>query len=213
MKQLMRKWLSYPFVYAVKGILKLILWTCRVEVTGLKQLVETASKNPTILMLWHNRLILLPELLYQNAGQFTYCALISRSRDGELVSILAHSYANGRTLRVAHHARHQALTSMILRLKTQNDVMVITPDGPRGPKYKVKPGIVVAAQEAKASIIPVSWTADRLWRLNSWDRMQIPKPFSRIQVVFGEPLIITGSEQLETSTEMLANTLHDLDTK
>lgn len=205
-----RNWLSYPFVYLAKAFLRLVLFTCRIEVQGVEELKRVASQDRCILMLWHNRLTILPEILLKNAPQFIYCAFVSNSRDGELLAILANSYKHGRTLRVPHNARHQALSQMIKQLKQNHEVMIVTPDGPRGPRYQVKPGIVVAAQESSAYIIPFSWSANNFWQLKSWDQLRFPKPFTRIQATFGAPILIDNTMPIDTATDYLQDSLQSI---
>ncbi|NOT63857.1 MAG: hypothetical protein HOP19_26885, partial [Acidobacteria bacterium] len=61
-----------------------------------------------------------------------------------------------------------------------------TVDGPRGPQYEAKPGAVMLAAKSGAALLPFSISLDRCWRLRSWDRLEIPKPFARVVVVIGE---------------------------
>jgi lysophospholipid acyltransferase (LPLAT)-like uncharacterized protein len=189
-----RRWLSYPIAYLSKFSIRLLLRTCRIEITGLGQFIDIASKERCILMLWHNRIGIVSEILYQYAPQFIYSAFISQSRDGEPLAILAKSYPSGRAIRVSHNARHQALKEAIDHLKHERNVIIFTPDGPKGPKYEVKPGIAFAAKEVDALIIPFSWQANAYWEFNTWDRFRLPKPFSRIQVTWGNPLSIAEEE-------------------
>jgi lysophospholipid acyltransferase (LPLAT)-like uncharacterized protein len=183
-----RRWLSYLFAYSAKAAMRLIMRTCRVEIQGLDKFVAAAQQHPCILMLWHNRLVVISEVLNAFAPQFIYTAFISKSRDGEPLALLAQSYKSGRALRVPHNGRHRALNQMIDRLKIKREIMLITPDGPRGPRYEIKPGIVMAARESAAKVIPFSWNGSRVWTLNTWDGMLVPKPFSTIKVTFGESL-------------------------
>jgi lysophospholipid acyltransferase (LPLAT)-like uncharacterized protein len=67
--------------------------------------------------------------------------------------------------------------------------LAITPDGPRGPRHAFAPGALLAAFRAKAALIPIVAHVDRKWQLGSWDRFEIPKPFARITVVYGTPVI------------------------
>ena len=139
-------------------------------------------------MLWHNRLALVAEALTAKANDFTYNAFISNSRDGEPLALFAKSYPNGNIIRVHHQARHQALREMIACLQQKREIILITPDGPRGPRYKIKPGITLAAKQAQAWIVPFTWEADSFWELNTWDKFRIPKPFTTIVFKWGRPL-------------------------
>jgi lysophospholipid acyltransferase (LPLAT)-like uncharacterized protein len=198
-----RDGLPYPFVYLGKGLLRLLLWTCRIEIKGLTAFLQHAQNHKTILLLWHNRLLVLPELLQRYGSQCNYCAFISNSRDGELIAILTKSYPIGRVLRVPHDGRHQALATLIRQLREAQEVMVITPDGPRGPLYQVKAGVVLAAQATGASVVPFSWQADRYWQFNTWDKLRVPKPFARLAVHFGEPLLCERSSEADVETVRL----------
>ena len=73
--------------------------------------------------------------------------------------------------------------------------MVITPDGPRGPKHVIKPGAVYVARKSKAFLLPFSWSSSRSWKLKTWDQMEIPKPFSKVVCVFGEPFTVKESKE------------------
>lgn len=208
-----RRWILPPLVKMGKSALRLSLSTCRIEIKGGEHLIQAASENRCILMLWHNRIAVLPEVLLKMDSPFTYCAFVSQSRDGEILALLANSYKQGRALRVPHDARHQALSKMISLLREKGEVMLVTPDGPRGPRYQVKPGIVLAAKEAPAYIVPFTWSTNRFWQLRTWDKLILPKPFSRIYVIFGEPILVPKdtNQTLEEHAQVLQQTLLQLD--
>lgn len=196
------QWLPHLFAYSAKVVIRLLLLTCRYEVHGLDQFIKTAANFPCILMLWHNRLILVGEILNRFAPQFIYTAFVSNSRDGQPLSLMALSYKAGRVLRVSHNARRKALKEMISRLKKHKEVILITPDGPRGPRYILKPGVVMAARESSAKVVPFSWESDKFWQLNTWDQLRIPKPFSKITIFFGDFLTIPKQNQRKFEDEI-----------
>lgn len=195
-------WLPYFFAYTAKICVRVLLRTCRFEIHGLDHFIATAAQSPCILMLWHNRLVIVAEILSRFAPQFIYTAFVSNSRDGQSLSLLALSYKIGRVLRVPHNARPRALNQMIVRLKNHREIILITPDGPRGPCYVVKPGVVVAARETSAKVIPFSWEADRVWELSTWDKMMIPKPFSTIKITFGNSISIPKNKKSNLEKEI-----------
>ncbi len=203
----------YPAVYLAKAILKAILKTCTIHITGFENFVDTPSEKPRILMLWHNRLVILPEILHTYAPQYIYRAVISKSKDGELLAILAHSYAVGRTLRVAHNARYQALSQIISQLQQGGEVIILTPDGPRGPRYRLKPGIALAAKKGGALVVPFTWSASAFWQLKSWDKLIVPKPFSTVHITFGEPVDLQKEPErsVEGDLKELEKAMHELD--
>lgn len=185
---MLKKILPYIIAYSAKYLLKWISWTCKQRFVGNETFVDTAKHYPCIVMLWHNRLALVAEAFTKKANEFNYSAFISNSRDGEPLAILAKSYPNGNVIRVHHQARHQALREMISRLEKSREIILITPDGPRGPRYKIKPGTALAAKQANAWIVPFSWDADSFWELKTWDKFRIPKPFSTITYTWGTPI-------------------------
>lgn len=199
--------LSYPIAYFSKYCLRIILKTCRVEIEGLEEFVSTAKKEKCILMLWHNRLAVVAEVLNSHAPQFTYAAFISQSRDGEVLAILARSYKAGRTIRIAHNGKREALNTLIESLNTKREIILYTPDGPKGPAFKVKPGIIVAAKETQANIIPFSWSSTQFWSLKTWDKLMLPKPFSTIKVSFGKPMQVDPTASPEALKEELESSL------
>ncbi len=197
--KLKQRWLPFVYGYLAKFFLKILGYTCRYQIEGLDNFLAHAGKNKCILMLWHNRIVMLPEIIKRSAPTLTYAALISKSRDGEIISTFTNSFPNGKSIRVAHNAKSDAIETMVDELKSNNSVLIITPDGPRGPKYKVKTGICRVANSAKATVVPMSWQSSHFWTLKSWDKLVIPKPFSKIYAKFGEPVQLDGQEIQEGS--------------
>jgi lysophospholipid acyltransferase (LPLAT)-like uncharacterized protein len=208
-----RRWFPYIFAYSAKMAIRLLIKTCRVKIHGLDTFVKTAETSPCILMLWHSRLVLVSEILNFHAPQFIYTAFISKSRDGDPLAHLATSYPSGRALRVPHNARHLALTQLINSIKNKGEIIIITPDGPRGPKNVIKPGAVLAARETKANVFPFSWNAKRFWQLKTWDQMKIPKPFTSIDVYFGIPFKTRDGENFDNDVSLLKQALDNLEKK
>ncbi len=185
---MLKKALPYIIAYGAKYLLKLIAFTCKKKYVGADSFIATAKEHPCIVMLWHNRLALVPEAFTKKANGFNYSAFISNSRDGDPLAILAKSYPNGNAIRVHHQSRHQALREMITRLEKSREIILFTPDGPRGPRYKVKPGMAMAAKQANAWVVPFSWDAETFWELKTWDGFRIPKPFTTITFTWGTPI-------------------------
>ncbi|HRD56379.1 MAG TPA: DUF374 domain-containing protein, partial [Parachlamydiaceae bacterium] len=98
-----------------------------------------------------------------------------------------------------HDARHKALRKMINYLKHGREIVIITPDGPKGPRYQVKPGVALAARESQAKIIPFTWTASRFWQLKTWDKLLLPKPFSKIVIDLGNPISFEKDQAFDLS--------------
>lgn len=208
-KKSSRTFLAYLVAYVGQPLLRLILWTCRKEVEGLTRFVETASQHKCIVILWHNRLALVPYTFSTYTPQFIYAAFVSKSRDGEMLAVVAKSHRAGRVISVPHHARHEALREMIRRLDESREIILMTPDGPRGPRYQIKPGIALAAAASGARVVPWTWSADTCWQLKTWDGLMLPKPFSKIKITFGEPLVVPEGD-LKENTTLLQSALDNI---
>lgn len=199
--------LPFCVVHVGQFGMRVLLKTCQWNVKGLEAFCAIAEKERCILMLWHNRLAMAPFILFRYAPQFIYAAFVSKSRDGELLSAVVHSYKAGRTIRVPHNSRHQALKELIQHLKEKKEVIIITPDGPRGPRYEMKPGIALAAKETQAHVIPLDWSCNRMWELKTWDKLRIPKPFSKITISFEPALQFTNDESTEIIQQKLQSAM------
>lgn len=201
--------LPYPLGYIGKYSMKLILSTCKIEVSGLHHLEQTVG-NKTILAVWHNRISIICEFFQRYLPKRDYAAFLSKSRDGEPIARVLALYPCTTSIRVSHAMRHQALHAAINYLNTENGLLIFTPDGPKGPRYKVKPGIVHAAKETAASVIAFSWEADRFWEFKTWDKFRIPKPFSTIKIILSSPLQLDPGLDRELASAYLEQALNDL---
>ena len=186
-------------------LMKLLMRTCRIHVEGLDSFIKIAEAEKCILMLWHNRLAIIPSILSQLSPDKIFAALVSGSRDGEILSAVIESYKQGRTIKVWHQARHQALREIIRHVEERKQLVILTPDGPRGPCYEMKPGIAFAALETQAYVIPLDWEAERFWELKTWDRLRVPKPFTTIVFRFLPPFRLenAGQTSLEEAKAVL----------
>lgn len=219
-QKIKKKFLPRIIAPLAKGLLKALKWTCSIRIEGEERFRQAATTAPCIVLFWHNRLALIPEILIHIAPEYRYAALISNSRDGEWIARLTNSYPQGRSIRVPHDKRAQALQEAIKELKKGKEVLVVTPDGPRGPKYRVKPGVTLAAKKSGALVVPISWQANRFWKLKTWDGFMIPKPFSTLTIKVGEAIFLSDDtsgeskegkkSQLQQETLLLENALKNL---
>jgi len=182
-------WRSKALLLAGRGFLHLLgrTWRFRLvneaAIDGLR-----AAKKGFIFSLWHGHLL---PLLWFHRGEGVV-VLISEHRDGELVARAASSLGFGLVRGSTTRGADRALISLVRELQSGREI-AITPDGPRGPANKFAPGALVAAQRSDSFIVPTVAVADRAWRLRSWDRFMIPKPFARITIAYGEPTKVSAS--------------------
>ena len=159
------------------------LWsrTLRVELDEDSRRRLEEATGPIILVFWHNRLFVAAELYRRfRRDRTTYC-LISASRDGAwLADFMA---LNGlRAVRGSSSRRgREAMRELESRLREGCDIG-ITPDGPRGPVYSFKAGAPMLAARTGARVLLFNVAFSSAWRLRSWDRFFLPKPFSRLTV-------------------------------
>ncbi len=170
------------------GVCLLRVWerTLRYEVDDRAGILGRPVTENYIGALWHNRLLIFPLVLRRFFPDRRGAALISASRDGDLLADAIHRFeydvVRGSSSRLGASAILQ-LTDM---LASRRDV-VITPDGPRGPVYELGPGIIFLAQKSGASVLPMNLEYSHCWRLGSWDRFIIPRPFAKVRVLIGHP--------------------------
>lgn len=174
---------SRGLLFVGRVFLQMLGRTWRIRVVNGEYLRELRrSERAFIFSLWHGQLL---PLLWHHRKQGVR-VLISEHRDGELVARTAESLGYGLIRGSSTHGAERALISLVRELQAGHEV-AITPDGPRGPPTSFAPGALVAAQRSDSFILPVAASADRAWRLRSWDRFMIPKPFARVTVAYAAP--------------------------
>jgi lysophospholipid acyltransferase (LPLAT)-like uncharacterized protein len=153
--------------------------------------LDHTPNKPVIFAFWHNRLFLMPYMFqkYWKPRQRRAAVLVSASKDGEKLARVLTRFnlvcVRGSTSRRGR----EALRELARAVQDGHDVG-ITPDGPRGPRYRVQIGAVSLAQLTGATIIPVSYALSRKIALNSWDAFMIPLPFARCAVRLGAPIAV-----------------------
>ena len=170
-------------------VLRCLVFTLRLRVKHPETLRARLTAKPFIFVFWHNQLLLVPIVWnrFLNAGTRPRgLGLTSLSKDGELVALFLQHFGLG-AVRGSGNARGAgSLRELVGWLRRGHDIG-ITPDGSRGPVYEIKPGLILLAQLSGCSILPLSFEFSSRWRLKSWDRFFIPKPFSKVTFVVGEP--------------------------
>lgn len=179
------------------GYMKFLRRTMRIKYIR-KEYMErlVAEGKPFIFTFWHNRLIM---MLYGYSGKKVQ-VLISMHRDGVMTSNTLKYFGIDSIQGSSTRGGAQGLRKIILAARKGSD-LGFTPDGPKGPANKVKPGVIQAARLGRLPILPVSFGSNRKHILKSWDRMQIPKLFSRAVFVYGKPMEIKRNISKNTIDE------------
>lgn len=179
------------------GLLRLLAMTWRIRLVNAESyLALVKAGQPVIFAFWHGEML---PLLFSHFGQ-RVSLLISEHRDGEIIARIGESLGYGSVRGSTTRGAGRALLGLIRELESGSSIAV-TPDGPRGPARAFAPGALVAAQRAGAPIVPAASWANRAWRLKSWDRFLIPKPFARVTVAYGDPTYVEASSSRDAAAE------------
>ena len=170
------------------GFRLLQLWgrTLRYEIDDRAGIVGRPVTEDYVGALWHNRLLVFPLILRRFFPQRHGAALISASRDGDLLADAVQRFGYDVVRGSSSRLGASAILQLTQVLASGRDV-VITPDGPRGPAYELGPGIIFLAQKSGARVLPINLEYSRCWRLGSWDRFIVPWPFAKVRVLINRP--------------------------
>ncbi len=191
------------------------LWarTLRLQVEDPHDVVGFVRQQPAIFAIWHNRLLMLPRVFDPCFPTRQSYGLISASRDGDLIAQFIERSGYG-TIRGSSSRKGMiALRQLVETLVSGGGNVLVTPDGPRGPVYQVSQGIVFLAQKSGAPIVPIHMEYSSCWRLKSWDRFVVPRPFANLRAILGKPIHIAalvGPEQFEAEQLRLQNAMMSL---
>lgn len=168
----------------LRPLLRLLRATLRIETVGGADLqARWARGERAILSFWHNRQLMLPVVA---AGQ-PVCIMVSQHRDGDLATGVLGAWGIATVRGSATRGGVGGFLRLVDAFRRGANVVVV-PDGPRGPCYVAKPGVIHLAKAVGAPIYPMAYAADRVRRLRSWDRLLVPLPFARVTIAVGAPL-------------------------
>jgi hypothetical protein len=163
---------------------------------------DRATKR--IYCFWHKNLLAI-SYIFRNTGK---TAIVSKSKDGLIASGVArrwkHDIISGSSSRGGSAALREAL-----RVLGADRCVAVTPDGPRGPKEIVKPGVAQMAIISGAAAVAINLSVDRAWRLKSWDGFIIPKPFAALQVTLVEPIFPAKGDITDAAVELLRKSIEE----
>jgi hypothetical protein len=207
------RWHRRLVAFIVAAFLRLCIGTWRLRWKD--SAAGPDPKRPVIYCIWHNRIPLalacygFARIKWPDDGM---AAMISASRDGGLLANIVKRFGV-ETIRGSSSRRGaQALLEATTWLE-RNHSVVMTPDGPRGPVYRIKGRIIPLAKLTGRPIIPVSTFTHWKIRLKSWDRLQIPLPFTRCDVGYGDPIWVprdASEADLEALRAKLEQSMHAL---
>jgi lysophospholipid acyltransferase (LPLAT)-like uncharacterized protein len=166
-------------------------WSRVVRVIGADHIAAALARAPSFIpVYWHqHQVFCVKHLLEQRRAGLKLGFLISPSVDGEIGAMAVRNLGAEVIRGSSSHTGARALRDYYQALAHEGVSPAITPDGPRGPPWKFKPGAVLLAQLSGRPMIPLSYAASRAWKIK-WDRFVIPWPLSRIVIVVGEPVYV-----------------------
>ncbi|MFN0084757.1 MAG: lysophospholipid acyltransferase family protein [Blastocatellia bacterium] len=163
--------------------------TLKFEVRGWEHHAAVGESSPLIYCFWHNR-IPTATFFWRNRG---IVVMSSRSFDSEYIARFIQRFGYGTAKGSSTRGARAGLIQMIRAVRAGKSA-AFTVDGPHGPIYETKPGALLLAAKTGVPILPFSISLDRCWRLPSWDRIEIPKPFATAHVVIGPPIRVTDPD-------------------
>jgi lysophospholipid acyltransferase (LPLAT)-like uncharacterized protein len=207
------KWNREFFLAWLAALLaRLLFRTLRLEVIDRSRFLTQPPQEPVIMTFWHNRI---PALAvgflrhYPHRSRRGVVVLTSPSKDGDILAGVMASLGMGSVRGSSSRRGSTALRELTEKLEIGYD-LAITPDGPRGPKYSLGPGVVFLAQKTGLRILPLHARYHCAFRLKTWDSFAIPWPFSKVSILLDHYISIdpalTDLEQERLKLEHLLKT-------
>ncbi len=156
-----------------------------------------------IFSVWHQNLI--AAAFGQKAGKLVLLGSKSRTADPivRFTETLGHEVVRGSSAGGNRDKGGKAAKQAMIIKLAEHKQGAVTPDGPRGPAFKAKPGIVAMASETGLAIVPLCVKATRYWQFKSWDKIQMPKPFATLDVYYGPPIAVAADLSEEQRAALL----------
>lgn len=210
-------WLNFRLVpFLAAALAKTLSYTLRVAYEGAGPVEDLVRDDRRfILSFYHRRLVMMPQAYpFRRAtaeGERRGVAILSSdSKDGERSAATWRWFGIHAVRGTAGDRGAQALVKMIRVVKEGWD-LGITVDGPRGPRQKVKGGVLAVARKTGAWVVPVCVAYQDAWKLRTWDEMLVPRPFSRVIVRYGTPFAVAPQEEEEPFRRSLEKELDALE--
>ena len=190
-------------------LLKFIYGTNKYDVRGRDNYLDTIKKNQSVIIsVWHGQLLsILYDLRNENVN-----AVAGTHADAELISRIAISWGWNMIRGSSKEQGDIAYKSMIRCLQNSGTILFITPDGPTGPPKIPKLGIIRAAQATQSAIIPTSVFSSRRWGFTNWDTFYLEKPFGKIYIEYGKPILFDKNSDQKYCRKVLVEKMKHVET-
>ncbi|HSE92262.1 MAG TPA: lysophospholipid acyltransferase family protein [Methylomirabilota bacterium] len=194
------------------SVVRLLGRTLRLQVVGAERVRPLwEAGRPVIYAAWHGRVLMMPwasARLRRTHGARRVSVLASRSRDGELVARYAARFGVAAVRGSSSRGGAGGLRALVDAVRNGEDVALV-PDGPRGPRGRLKEGVVVLAALTGAPVVPLAIATRPARRLASWDAFLVPLPFARCALVLGQPICVPADAGRERAAKDIAQALDE----
>lgn len=188
-------WWTEPAAILGAAALWLLGRTWRIEERNAPEYEAAVGSGETVILaFWHARQL---PLAYTHRGRGVI-VLVSRSRDGELISRILARLGSG-TARGSSSRGGEAAIRELRAAAQAGRTLAVTPDGPRGPAERSKDGLTWLASQLGLRVVPLASSARDSWVLRSWDRFRIPRPFARVCIGHGAPIAVAPERDSGTA--------------
>ncbi len=198
-KEIKKSILNFLGLTVLTFIVNLVIKTYRIKIYNDDEVnkLDKSGEN-FISAFWHGRM-LIP--WYVNR-KYKIAALVSKSKDGEILTRLLKNW-NYNVVRGSSHIGGKEALNIMEKTIDEGYSFAITPDGPTGPPYKMKAGAVVLAHRKSIPLLLLGTASNRNFVFNSWDKFQVPKPFSKVSVVYSEPIYVREDSSREEINKLI----------
>ncbi len=189
------------------GTIGALFATTRVVREGVEHPARFRDRGrPVVFVFWHGQLL---PLVHYHRGE-DIVVLVSEHADGEYITRIIQRHGFGTVRGSSTRGATRGLKGLIRAARAGRD-LALTPDGPRGPTGVMKPGALAVAQATGCPIIPLAVAASSAWRMRSWDRFMIPKPFARLRIAYAPAVVVprhAGRDELDRLSSDVQDTLN-----
>ena len=197
-------------VWFSAAMIRLIGSTLRMKVDDHAKIFHHPDHPPVIIAFWHNRVGLTAYFYERYTRERTLYTFISLSRDGQFIAEIAECFGVKAVRGSSSRKGSLAALRAVRAARDPQADLAITPDGPRGPRYQIQPGLLRLAQATERPIVAVTYELSWKFELNSWDRFQVPLPFSACRLVTCGPIPVpadASEEELKAINSKIAEAL------
>lgn len=198
-KEIKKSILNFLGLTVLTFIVNLVIKTYRIKIYNDDEVNKLDKSGINFISaFWHGRM-LIP--WYVNR-KYKIAALVSKSKDGEILTRLLKNW-NYNVVRGSSHIGGKEALNIMEKTIDEGYSFAITPDGPTGPPYKMKAGAVVLAHRKSIPLLLLGTASNRNFVFKSWDKFQVPKPFSKVSVVYSEPIYVREDSSREEINKLI----------